>query len=101
MADRPESRLARLPPEARLRLAALAVAVAGLAAAGVQWLPSPETADQAVNLSRTRAAEIQLERIGGKFAVMASQLDTWFEGLWAGRPLAGTIAVLEIGRAHV
>ena len=38
-----------------------------------------------------------LERIGGKAAVAAAEFNDWFDGLWHGRRLAGTLAVLSIG----
>ena len=37
-----------------------------------------------------------LEMYGGKAAVLADELNRWFEDLWHGRTLAYTIAVLSI-----
>lgn len=36
----------------------------------------------------------QLERIGGKAAVMADEFSQWFSALWQGRQLAFTVAIL-------
>jgi hypothetical protein len=37
-----------------------------------------------------------LERFGGKAAVFADDLSRWFTGLWTGRQLARTLAVLSL-----
>lgn len=39
----------------------------------------------------------QLRRIGGKGSEVAAEFNDWFAGLWHGRPLAGTVAVLVVG----
>ena len=38
----------------------------------------------------------ELERIGGKSAVVANELNTWFAGLWHGRQLAFTVACITV-----
>jgi len=40
-----------------------------------------------------------VELYGGTAAVVADALNRWFAGLWHGRPLAYTLAVLAIGIA--
>ncbi|WP_301101126.1 hypothetical protein [Propionivibrio sp.] len=40
-----------------------------------------------------------LERFGGKAAVMADDFNRWFSGLWMGKRLAYTLAVLATGIA--
>ena len=40
-----------------------------------------------------------LERFGGKAAVMADDLNRWFAGLWVGKHLAYTLATLASGAA--
>ena len=40
-----------------------------------------------------------LERFGGKAAIMADDLNRWFAGLWVGRHLAYTLATLASGAA--
>ncbi len=88
-----------MPLDRRFRLAGIATLVVGVAAAGAVWLSAGEgdgSAKIAADLSRAAAREFQLERIGGKFAVTADRLSTWFDGLWAGRPLALTLLVLSV-----
>lgn len=88
--------LKSLSIEARFRLASLAVAVLGLGAAGIVRLGTDEVAATTVDRSRTAAMQFQLERYGGKFAVMSADVSDWFDRLWQGRQLATTLAVLTV-----
>lgn len=81
---------------ARLRLAAAVVAAGGLGIGGWIWFTRPAVEATAMEFSRSRAYEFQLERIGGKFAVLSAQIDTWFESLWQGRTLGASIAVASL-----
>ena len=38
----------------------------------------------------------ELERFGGKAAVLADEFERWFSGLWKGKRLAGTVAVISL-----
>lgn len=38
----------------------------------------------------------QLERMGGKAALVANDFNTWFAGLWRGESLAYTVAVITV-----
>ena len=49
----------------------------------------------ALRTSDSKRYRSDLERIGGKAAVFADDLNRWFEGLWQGRRLAWTVAVLS------
>ena len=86
--------LASLTAEARFRLAALVVAVLGLGSAAVVWLTTAETVATTVDRSRSAAMQNQLERFGGKFAVLSADFSNWFESLWQGRQLATTLVVV-------
>lgn len=85
---------ASLTAEARLRLAALVVAVLGLGSAAAVWLTTSETVATTVDRSRSAAMQNQLERFGGKFAVLSADVSNWFDSLWAGRQLATTLLVV-------
>lgn len=90
----------RVPPHVALRWAGRVCAVGGLAAAAViWWARAGEPVASAIPFDRTRAQEAQLERIGGKFAVMASHFDDWLGSLWYGRSLAVSIAVIALALA--
>ena len=86
--------LASLTAEARFRLAALVVAVLGLGASAAVWLTTAETVATTIDRSRSAAMQNQLERFGGKFAVLSADLSNWFDGLWVGRQLATTLLVV-------
>ena len=49
----------------------------------------------------TKRYEYDLERFGGKFAVLADKLDRWFAGLWRGKNLAYILALFSIGISFV
>ena len=38
----------------------------------------------------------ELERFGGKFAVVTAELSQWFAGLWHGKSLAITVGILSL-----
>jgi len=88
--------LAATSPSQRFRLAGWTIAVTGLAVAAWIRLTTPETAAAAIPLQRLKVQERQLEMIGGKFAVEAARFSAWFDGLWIGRDLATTLAVITV-----
>ena len=45
----------------------------------------------------TKRYRSDLERFGGKAAVMADDFNRWFSGLWVGKSLAYTLAALASG----
>lgn len=49
----------------------------------------------AVRIGDSKRYRSDLERIGGRAAVYADEFNRWFEGLWQGRRLGWTIAVLS------
>lgn len=79
---------------ARFRLAGGLVAVIGYGWAAWVWVTAAELPASAVPLQRLKVEVRQLEMIGGKFAVEAARLSAWFDGLWVGRDLAVTLAVI-------
>jgi len=85
-----------LPLHERIFYAGVVILVAGLiGAALIYWL----TADSAgkkteIEYANPRAYEFQIERLGGKATVYVVRFNEWFTGLWQGRQLAFTVAVL-------
>ena len=55
--------------------------------------PDPLLGDPRANKKYLR----ELRVIGGKANVLADEFQDWFAGLWHGRTLAGTVAVLTVG----
>jgi hypothetical protein len=92
----------------RLYLGSIAVLLVGLCGAFVIFLSAGDDADGAVRyevidgkvyavpLADTKAYVRDLQRFGGKAAVLAAELDRWIAGLWQGRTLAVTVAILTV-----
>lgn len=49
------------------------------------------------SIDNSKKYQLELERIGGKAALVAVEFNNWFAGLWHGKRLAGSLAVLSIG----
>ena len=49
----------------------------------------------------TKRYEYDLERFGGKFAVLTDKLDRWLAGLWRGKNLAYMLTLFSIGISFV
>ena len=93
----------RLPLHERIFYAGVVILVAGLiGAALIYWL----TADSAVKkteieYANPRAYEFQIELLGGKATVYVVRFNEWFTGLWQGRQLAFTVAMLALVTALI
>lgn len=88
--------------QVRLYVAGYAVLVAGtLGSAWAYRVASrDEMADALTAQARdTRDYKGQMENIGGKANVLGAEMQDWFAGLWHGRNLAYTLAVLTIAAA--
>lgn len=86
------------------RIAAVVLAIGLSAAALVFVLAAPEAADDAPGpyvaaVDNSKKYQLEVERIGGKAAVVAVEFDEWFASLWHGRRLAGTLAALSVAAA--
>jgi hypothetical protein len=85
--------------QARLRVAGAVILFAGLAAAALVYRSAVTDYDSAYvrMLNNTKKNEYDMELIGGKANILASELRDWFGSLWRGKGLARTLAVLSIG----
>ena len=86
----------RLDRSTVLRTISAAILIGGLAAAIVIYAnagPAPEY-PLGSDLEDSKVYLRQLELYGGKANVLAVELRQWFDGLWHGRSLAFTVAVL-------
>jgi len=83
----------------RLRLAGAVILFAGLVAAALVNRTAAPDDEQALEarLNNTKRYEYQMELMGGKANVLATELREWFLGLWHGKRLARTLAVLSVG----
>jgi hypothetical protein len=80
----------------RLYLASIVILVLGLAGAVVIYAMAPEKdrAELIYGVSNDPRYTLELQRIGGNAEVAMAGLHQWFDGLWHGKPLAYTVAVL-------
>jgi hypothetical protein len=93
----------KAPYEILLRKISVGILVLGLAASAVVYEMAPLDVESdnsniyVASINNSKKARLELERIGGKAAVVAVEFNDWFDSLWHGRKLAGTLAVLSIG----
>jgi len=94
----------------RLYAGCAAVLVAGLACAGWIYRTAEDGPDlsgayqiivvdgvpQAIAPGESKAYVRDLQRYGGKTAVLFDEIDRWFLGLWHGKSLALTVAFLSL-----
>jgi len=90
-----------LPIHSRFDFAGTLILVVGLVIAVVIYVMVADDGSTAISqeLTHTRQYEYQLERIGGKAAVLAAEFNQWFESLWHGKQLGYTVALLSIAVA--
>jgi hypothetical protein len=95
MAERSDPGSAR---RKRLRRIANAILAAGWASAVTVYFVAGPDSDNPLGYDpmQTKTYLHDLELYGGKANVLAAQFREWFTGLWLGRNLAYTIAVLTV-----
>jgi len=92
----------------RLRLSCLIILVAGLCGAMLIYLLAEDVPDDSLGYVivngtvyplSTRDSKLyrfEVERIGGKQALLFDDLNRWFSELWQGKTLAKTVACISI-----
>ena len=86
----------------RVRLITRAILAVGFAAAVAVYVLASARPEDPLNEQLTSKKYLHdLEVYGGKANVLAAEFRDWFAGLWYGRNLAGTIAVLTVVAALV
>ncbi len=89
------------PDPRRLRILARWTLILGLGAALLIYVmarPAPPD-PLGYDPMDTKRYLRELEVFGGKANILATQFRQWFEGLWEGRNLAGTVATLSVALA--
>jgi len=84
--------------KARIRRLTAGILAAGLGGATLIYLTAAPRAANPLGYEPedTKKYLRELEVYGGKVNVLATELRRWFEGLWHGRSLAFTVAVLTL-----
>ena len=90
-------------PDERLRAATRGIVAMGFLAAVIIYITAGPPAQNPLGYDplQTKAYRHELEVFGGKANVIVAEFQDWFEGLWHGRQLAYTIAVLSIIAAYL
>ena len=84
-------------PLIRCRIVTTAILLAGFGGASIIYLTAREApADPFTEFEKSKKFAYELERMGGKAALVANDFNKWFAGLWQGESLAYTIAVITI-----
>ena len=84
-------------PEARVRLVTRVILAVGFASAVVIYFingASPDASDFEFENSKKYLRELEVS--GGKANILATEFRHWFNGLWHGRSLALTVAVISV-----
>ncbi|MFI5120962.1 MAG: hypothetical protein ACHQM4_11145 [Thermoanaerobaculia bacterium] len=83
-------------PEARVRLVTRAILAIGFASAVVIYFVNAAPPDASgFEFENSKKYLRELEVYGGKANVLATEFRHWFDGLWHGRSLAFTVAVIS------
>ena len=82
----------------RLYLASAVILLAGLSCSVWIYLTAGDDTDAALveEMIDTRKYAHDLALYGGKLSVLTDELTRWFAGLWQGRQLALTVAVITV-----
>lgn len=91
----------RQPLDAVIYYWGMAILLVGLVGAALIYVFAVDDGggDPAGEIASGRMYQHNIELMGGKLAVFSDQFNQWFAGLWHGRPLAYTVAVLTVAIA--
>lgn len=81
----------------RCYLVTAGILLAGLGASVAIYLTADEVPDNPfAEYENSKRFSHEVQRMGGKMALVANDLNAWFGGLWQGRQLAYTVACITI-----
>ena len=82
--------------EARVSLVSRAILAVGFSSAVVIYFVNAAPSASSYELEDSKKYLRELEVYGGKANVLATEFRHWFNGLWHGRSLAFTVAVISV-----
>jgi hypothetical protein len=86
---------ATVAPLKRCYITTSAILCTGLVGAVIIYVTAGEAPhDPFAEFEKSKKFAYELERMGGKVALVANDLNKWFAGLWQGETLAYTVAVI-------
>lgn len=81
----------------RIKIITTAILLAGFGSALAIYLTAAEAPnDPFAEFEKSKKFAYELERMGGKAALAANDINRWFAGLWQGESLAYTVAVIAM-----
>jgi hypothetical protein len=84
-------------PLTRCYIITAAILLVGFGSAVTICLTAVEAPDDPfAEFEKSKKFAYELERMGGKAAIVANDFNKWFVGLWQGETLAYTVAVITI-----
>jgi hypothetical protein len=86
-----------IAPLLRCRIIACGILLSGFCCAAAIYLTAPEVPDNPfAEYENSKRFAHEVERMGGKAAIVANDISTWLTGLWQGQQLSYTIAVITV-----
>lgn len=90
-------RLRITDPLKRCYIVTSAILLVGFGGAVAIYLTAAEApVDPFAEFEKSKKFAYELERMGGKAAILANDFNKWFAGLWQGESLSYTVAVITI-----
>ncbi len=84
-------------PRKRCYTTTAAILLTGFCSALIIYLTAGEAPNNPfAEFEKSKKFAYELERMGGKAALVANDLNKWFAGLWQGESLAYSVAVITI-----
>lgn len=82
----------------RLYLIAVITLILGLGSSAYIYMSADSGAGNAMidEFQQSKAYRHEIEVFGGKMNLLATDFIHWFDGLWQGKPLAYTVAVITL-----
>jgi negative regulator of sigma E activity len=81
----------------RCHLVTAGILLIGFAAAVAIYLTAEDTPESPfAEFEQSKRYAHEVQRMGGKMALVANDLTAWFAGLWQGRQLACTVACVTL-----
>lgn len=81
----------------RCSIITASILATGLGSAAAIYLTAAETPYNPFDeFEKSKKFAYELERMGGKAALVAHDLNKWFAGLWQGETLAYTVAIITM-----
>jgi hypothetical protein len=91
------TKLKHLTPLTRCYLVTLGILLCGIGSSVAIYLAADDTPENPfAEFEQSKRFAYEVQRMGGKMALVANDAGIWFAGLWQGRQLAYTVACITL-----